>query len=86
MTLKEISLFYDGKAWAVFIRSPERNGKRIRGNPPETWYRIYQVEEKESRKVWHALGARVVNLNDQGIVPSKNNYRNIFPELSDLIS
>ncbi len=81
----EIGILYSLEGWSVFKRNHQREGKGIKGNPPEEFYRIYSVEQERIKKVWRALTARATFLEDQRIVPSKENYDKIFPDLTELI-
>ena len=85
MTLQEIGLFYNGDKWGVFFRNPKRTEEKIKGNPPKEWYRIYRVDQATSQEVMNVLRTRAIHLEDQRIIPSKRNYGQVFPDLSELV-
>ncbi len=52
---------------------------------PNHFYRKYQVDERESSKLFEKLMKIKEKLEKKKIIPSEENYKEIFPELEKLL-
>jgi hypothetical protein len=67
--------------WAVFDAYSCPNPT----NFPDWMYRRYTIPTDKWKEVFNKLKGIKEKLDTEGIIPTKNTQKNIFPELSDLL-
>ena len=78
---KELYLFWIPDGWAVFseLTCPDPHGL------PAYWYKKYDVTTEQAPDVFEKLLEVQQRLRKGNVIPSRENYDQIFPNIDDLL-
>lgn len=81
---EELYLLWSTQGWGVFdsVTCPDTGGP---GGIPNWCYMKYEVPKEQSKAVFRRLLDVRADLVERSVVPTKERYKEIFPELSDLM-